>query len=144
MTRWGRISTLLSKVPPDVDLEDASDESLIAANKVWDEIDSLAPSELGDAKLSKLLARKRPRLVPITDEVVKRYLGERDLWSSLRAALSDSKLRQAIQELDCGAGASPLRTLDAAIWLMRSASKQAEAARKDAGMLNGGPISIDP
>ena len=62
------VSGLLSAIPSDVDLWEASDEDLTAVDPLWDAL--LQMPGVGTATASKLLARKRPRLRPISDKVV--------------------------------------------------------------------------
>ena len=68
------LSAALAQMPTDVDLVEASDEHLDAAHTLWKEVHSLR--DVGDTKTSKLLARKRPRLIPVQDSVTWSALGE--------------------------------------------------------------------
>ena len=82
-----------------VDIGDGSD-----AWKLWNEVDDLAG--MGTTKTSKLLAAKRPNLVPILDDVVRLALFngsrrevDREYWNLWREELTGSsgeKLRGAV------------------------------------------------
>jgi hypothetical protein len=90
------------------------------------------------AKASKLMARKRPRLAPISDEVVVKAIGARGrTWPVLRHCLQDESFRGTVLTLR-GPGsedASVLRLLDVALWMLHSRSKAAGQARHDAGVI---------
>ena len=71
---------------------------------------------------TKLLARKRPRLVPIYDSVVARISGIGDYhWEPLRQALRADGLHDRLLDLREQAGLGPhvsaLRVLDAVTWM---------------------------
>lgn len=87
------ISRLLAELPTDVDLVDATDRDLEVAELLWREV---RRKGLGRTRASKLLARKRPRLLPVIDRVVCRELGHTrgrtDFYLSLRAVLRDGEL----------------------------------------------------
>jgi hypothetical protein len=75
---------------------------------------------MGGTKTSKLLARKRPGLVPIQDSVVLEALGRPDrLWEPLRLKLR-SDLGDALAELHAEAALASdvplLRVLDVLVW----------------------------
>jgi len=55
-----KLTELLSDIPANVDLWEATDRHLQAADTLFRALDSLAG--IGETKASKLLARKRPRL----------------------------------------------------------------------------------
>lgn len=78
---------------------------------------------IGSTRASKLLARKRPHLIPIQDSRVNEFYGigaGDEYWLPLAAALADPELRTEIDSL-WPAGApgrvSLLRVLDIAIWM---------------------------
>lgn len=132
----GAFSEHLAVVPDDLDLWDASDDDLRLANVLWDEVKKLPG--VGRTKTSKLLARKRPRLIPIVDSVISKALplGE-DSWVSLRSALHDQQVRDSIEGVrppGLASTVSTLRLLDAATWMRYSTSRNARKARKAAGL----------
>lgn len=94
-------------------------------------------SGVGPTKASKLLARKRPHLAPITDTHVQAFFGCRG-WEFLEPLVTclgkDSSLESGLDSLKPGAvGAdtevSTLRVLDVAIWMTLSGSRNAKEAR---------------
>ena len=137
----GQIGRLLAehRVPPNVDLWDASDEVLDGALNVWNKIKEQSRkgvmAGIGPTKRSKLLARKRPRLIPIVDSVVRDALGPLlgdDSWTALREALGDEGLRKDIGSLrpaEGGDGVTTLRLLDSVVWMWCSKGKAARKAR---------------
>ena len=127
----GRLEQLLRRLPTDVDLWDAEDDVLAVAAEAWDMIRTLDEDGHGTADrwvtASKLLARKRPRLVPLYDEKVRRVVAladGADWWLSLRAALrqdcEDNEVRHRVREAMLAAAVpgyvSLLRCLDVVIW----------------------------
>ncbi|WP_010118939.1 DUF6308 family protein [Corynebacterium nuruki] len=84
------VSRLLAQLPTDVDLVDATDEDLATADRLWREI---RRKGLGPTRVSKLMARKRPRLCPVIDRDVRNHLGHgknrTDFFASLRTVLRD-------------------------------------------------------
>ncbi|SDH47498.1 hypothetical protein SAMN05216377_12326 [Pseudonocardia oroxyli] len=67
----GELAELLAAIPTDVDLVDAEPHMIddgSAANHLWQALRSQAG--IGPVVAGKLLARKRPRLVPVMDSVV--------------------------------------------------------------------------
>jgi hypothetical protein len=124
-------------LPSDVSLWDAKDRHLDAARKVFRRFDDMYG--VGPVKASKLLARKRPLLIPIVDRVITAQLlvtGSRHSWTLLREALNDAARRDAIDSLrpkHLGPGLIPtLRVLDVAAWMMGSYSRNAKKARAKA------------
>lgn len=127
----GQLTTrpLLAAVPTHVDIWDPDATALLAKGgplwDLWDLLDRatwphpVPGNGMGPTTISKLLAAKRPRLVPVWDSVVERVLGPiGPFWDDMRSALGDDHLRALI--LDATADAPPhvslLRRVDAAIW----------------------------
>jgi hypothetical protein len=116
------IQQLLTEIPSDIDLHEA-DPSLVSpgspADRLWAQLDSLAG--VGWVTAGKLLARKRPRLIPVYDSVVREAVGApKHFWTWLHQQLQDSKLVDQIRVLRAEADVehlSLLRTLDVAIWM---------------------------
>ena len=133
------LSGLLAAVPDDVDLWSATDEDMAAATSLWQVLRSGGPlSGIGPTTTSKLMARKRPRLIPIVDSVVRDALEfEQDSWTELRAALQQVDLPERIEDLRparVGEAVSTLRLLDAAVWMHYSQGRAARAARIAVGL----------
>lgn len=125
------------KLPTDVDLWSAIDhiDDLYSARNALKELDGVGP-----VKASKLLARKRPRLAPISDRHVESFFGCQgwEFLEPLAKCLANSeKLVKEINNL-CPADTSPdeapstLRLLDVTIWMTRSRSTGAAEAREAA------------
>jgi hypothetical protein len=111
-------------------------EDLTTANELWR---ALREVPVGRTRTSKLLARKRPRMLPILDSVISQHLcleGARDRWALLRDALRDPALRDAIDSMAPPKGSQPstLRLLDVAVWMRHSESKNARHVRHKLGL----------
>jgi hypothetical protein len=124
------IGELLSEIPADVDLWDVQRSELSpksAAYRLFTKFRAMAwnGGEHGTSGVtaSKLLARKRPRLIPIYDTQVSQLvdLGKgANWWISLQQALTNdlrSQLEQAHKAADLGSVITPLRTLDVILWM---------------------------
>ncbi|WP_306192949.1 DUF6308 family protein [Streptomyces sp. MK5] len=120
-----RLSGLLQAIPRDIDMVDAEGDVLAEgapADQAW----HLLCDQYGvDWVIAgKLLARKRPRLLPVYDKVVRCALGRpRPFWLSLHAALreDDAALHCQLLALRQVAGVpetvSALRVCDVAVWM---------------------------
>jgi Family of unknown function (DUF6308) len=134
-THNDRFSQMLAGLPQATDLWEASHETMNRIDAMWDGL--IAIEGIGTASASKLLARKRPRLCPISDSVViKTVDAPGRTWDVLRCLLQDQAARDDVEALRpaAAAGASLLRILDVAIWVSRSRSAAAHQVRAQAGM----------
>lgn len=120
----GGFSELLSAIPVDVDLWDVPDIDIgpdSAAALLWSRL--MEFPGMGWVTTSKLLARKRPRLLPVYDTVVKAALQPTSdaFWIPLRGELQDSEIKERLREIRNEAvlddRVSLLRILDVAIWM---------------------------
>lgn len=124
------VTKLLGTIRSDVDLwDDGVEPDLDAANALWDLIKDRAhelDQGAADATLSKLLAHKRPRLVPISDSVVMENLpvpsGVNDRWIAYRTILRDEpviieRLASLAAQVPDASVASTLRVLDVVAWM---------------------------
>lgn len=147
VSRWilcdegaAEVSALLSRVPDDVDIWDQRAPALLAKDgPLWDLWDLLKTASwpermpangMGPTRLSKLLAAKRPRLVPVWDSVVGAVLGPVDtFWDDMRAALADAELRSKVARLTAGAPehVSLLRRIDAVVWSRNRSARETAA-----------------
>jgi hypothetical protein len=138
----GHVTAELAAIPTDLDLWNAGPDALRSATVLHQRLDKLPG--VGPVIASKLLARKRPRLVPIHDDVVLRALAppENQFWVTLAAALTESALRNEIEALrPAGVDSSSLlRLLDVAIWTRHSRSRNARTARSAVGVPEPGPL----
>ena len=134
-TSAAKVSELLCAIRSDIDLWEASDEDLAAVDPLWDAL--LHMPGVGTATASKLLARKRPRLCPVSDKVVIGAVGVPGwTWEALRAFLQDPAARAEIEALrpPSATVVSVLRILDVAIWIRHSHSRAASRIRRDSGI----------
>jgi len=141
----GEANSLLAAVDPALELWAAGAEldEQSAAWKLWRLLTGIPG--IGPTKASKLMSRKRPRLIPIVDSVIraKLSLGNIDTWAAMRAVLEDPETRDAIdglrQTVEPVAGYSPsmLRLVDVLTWMHASESDAARTVRKRLGL----PIS---
>lgn len=120
--RAHEFSALLTAVPQDTDLHEATDEDLDTVFALQDALDTVA--KVGHVTRSKLLARKRPRLIPIRDQHVLLALVGRKygrLTRPLRDALRDNP--ELLDRLDSLRSQHPdqplsfLRVLDIVVWM---------------------------
>lgn len=133
-TQRDAFNALLAAVPNDVDLWQVSDEELQPAYALWAQVRQL--DGVGPTRASKLMARKRPRLIPVVDSVVRTGLQfkEDDSWKELRTALreNDGSLVTEIEILrpeGLTERVSTLRILDAALWMNLSRSTHVKPFR---------------
>lgn len=119
---------LLGTIPTDVALHEAGAAELIApssaAAQLWQVLVGIPGVSWVTA--SKLLARKRPALLPVYDRVVRAALGRtasEDLWEPLHATLATNPdlivdLHDARSRAGIGDDITPLRVLDVIIWML--------------------------
>jgi hypothetical protein len=138
-TSAATVAGLLSAVRCDIDLWEASDEDLAAVDPLWEALRQMPG--VGTATASKLLARKRPRLCPVSDKTVIGAVGVPGwTWEALRTFLQDAAARAEIEALrpPPAAAVSVLRILDVAIWIRHSHSRVASRVRRDSGIAEPG------
>jgi hypothetical protein len=121
-----RFEMLLEDLGPDRDLVDessVSQEDFAPAWALWRALDALPG--LGATRVSKLMARKRPRLVPIFDDVLATTVFADsanhwdDLWAYLRNSSSrfHRRLIDIRLEAELDESISPLRIFDVCAWM---------------------------
>ena len=124
-----RLSGLLHAIPRDIDMVDA-DAVVVADGSPADQAWGLLCEQYGVNWViaGKVLARKRPRLLPVYDRVVRCAVGRpRSFWLALHAALreDDAALHRQLLELRQAAGlpetVSVLRVCDVAVWMSHRA-----------------------
>ncbi|MEX1262790.1 MAG: DUF6308 family protein [Actinomycetota bacterium] len=133
-----QLAVSLAAIPAGLPLADADEAILQQADEAWSQL--MALNNVGRTRVSKLLARKRPHLIPITDSIVDERLSPQqsplsvDLWSALRDQLQDG-LSDDLASIRRDAGVpeqiSLLRVLDVAIWMRHGNSSRAELVRKE-------------
>jgi hypothetical protein len=111
----------LADLSPDDAQRLESDEGLNPAWRLVKAVDGFGVTRTG-----KLLARKRPRLIPIWDSVVRKTLGftnSNHYWTAFHAALTeddralDRKLGDLADDAGVGDRYSRLRVLDIVVWM---------------------------
>lgn len=120
-----QLSGLLQAIPRDMDIVDA-DADVVADGSPADQAWHLLCAQHGVNWViaGKLLARKRPRLLPVYDRVVRCAVGRPpSFWLALRAALceDDAALHRRLLELrqvaEVPETVSALRVCDVAVWM---------------------------
>lgn len=121
----------LADIPTDVELADDASAELVAdgspAERAWTCLTKQRGVDWVTA--AKLMARKRPRLIPIYDSVVRCWLGHPPrLWQPLRLELrrDDAALASRLQDLRQGLAGdiSVLRVLDVLLWTQHHTGHQ--------------------
>lgn len=129
-----RLSDLLHAVPRDLDMVESEVSDLAPgspAARAWQLLEE--QHDVGWVIAGKLLARKRPRLLPVYDTVVRCALGRPRLsfWLALHAALraDDHALHRQLLALRRAAGVpetvSALRVCDVVVWMRHRAEGHA-------------------
>ncbi|MFJ9590540.1 DUF6308 family protein [Streptomyces acidicola] len=123
-----QLSELLHEIP-NLDMAEADAADLASgspADAAWRLL--TGQSGIGWVTAGKLLARKRPRLLPVYDQVVRCVLGRpTSFWLDLHAALraDDHALHHELLALRCSATVpqtvSALRTCDVVLWMRHHA-----------------------
>jgi Family of unknown function (DUF6308) len=137
----GRTTELLRALPDDVDLWDADETALAAVEAAAVHLAQAKFDGSGRVVASKILARKRPRLVPVLDCVVLHQLGRPTAdFGSVRRGLAVWLRDPVVQDRlglllgHCPDGVAPLRALDVALWMRGSGSRNAKRVREDAAL----------
>lgn len=142
--RGREISGLLAQIPLEVTLADDEAEDVIAAGgpawELWQLLHDIKPrpqdrNRLGKVAAGKLLARKRPHLIPVYDSHVERALGRTGVhgtwWRDLRCQLTkDGDLVSELESVRTQAGAghlSLLRTFDIMCWMFGGGPEETDA-----------------
>jgi hypothetical protein len=120
-------AAFLEQIPASVKLWDADAEDLIEkggpADRLWRLLEK--QDGAGWVTAGKLLARKRPSLIPVYDNVVRCAFGwPQNVWTALRNALQqedDGSLRRTLdglkQRAELPRQVTSLRVLDVAVWM---------------------------
>ncbi|MEU3202141.1 DUF6308 family protein, partial [Streptomyces sp. NPDC006996] len=120
-----RLSGLLHVIPRHIDMVDA-DAVVVTDGLPADQAWSLLCEQKGVNWViaGKVLARKRPRLLPVYDRIVRCAVGRPpSFWLALHAALREDEaaLHRQLLELSQAAGlpetVSALRVCDVAVWM---------------------------
>lgn len=120
-------SELLEQIPADADIVDVTSDVLASgsmASQLWDLLRD-GSDGLGRTRTSKLLACKRPRLLPIWDSFVEIATGldTRDYWRHFQTVLlaDDRRIWEWLGEVQSNASSpdslARLRVLDILLWM---------------------------
>ena len=121
-----RYEGLLEALGPDMDLVEVPSVTKSDFGPAWEVWSALSELPgLGPTTVSKLMSRKRPRMIPIFDSVVNEVAlgGSGVLWSPMHAALTRNNHALHHRLLDCRADAglnaciSALRVFDVLAWM---------------------------
>jgi Family of unknown function (DUF6308) len=132
-THRDEISDLLAQIPADLDLADVTDarfNTLLgrgsAASQLWSVLRRTPEDRwgIGQTTASKIMARKRPWLIPIYDSVVRPLMGIKDSssqWTAWYSALRSGaglpgRLAQIRKASGVAPNASALRIMDVVLW----------------------------
>lgn len=117
-----RAQRLLEQLPTRTDLKNADDSTLAVADELRQTL--LKMPGIGPVIASKLMARKRPRLIPIIDSVVTETLhhpGDNQFWARLREYLRTDDLHERLlkigDESAAPDGTSAIRIFDVIVWM---------------------------
>ncbi|MCB2411536.1 DUF6308 family protein [Demequina sp. TTPB684] len=121
------MTALLEQIPAEKTLLDDDAPALLddggPAAELWDVVREV--HDFGQTRTSKLLARKRPRLIPVYDSVIAAELGisgSRDHWKVMRDLVTqdDGALWKRAQRIHAEVGlddiVTPLRVIDIVLW----------------------------
>ena len=143
------VTAELEQIPTDVDLGTDRASALIAdgghADRAWQLLKE--PYGMGSVIAGKLLARKRPRLVPVYDQIVKCALGQPEhFWSWTQDQFSgqDRALPMRLEAVRDAVGLPPAavalpRVLDVILWIRHKGSHTSgSCARAEFTQFDGG------
>ncbi len=127
------LNSLLATVPKNVRFENSLDDETFTlhlaqgspADTLWKALRQASIQQswgFGDTRISKLLATKRPKLLPIFDSVVGAAFGydhAAEHWNDLRALLQIESVLEGLQTSvsDSGSDISAIRALDIILWM---------------------------
>lgn len=128
-------SDLVGQPVPDLGFDNLCDAPLPQSDGPWEPLYScwrclMNVNHVNRVIASKLLARKRPHLVPIWDDRVRRHLwnlgkaeaAHFDDWPAMHALVSNPQVVSALEDIRAAAilpkSTSLLRVLDVAVWML--------------------------
>lgn len=137
---WGeagkRCGELLEKIPTKTPIWQAKDLTG-PETELWRPLGALP--QVGSTRAAKLMARKRPKLIPVYDSIVGEFVAPAaTYWDIYREFLADDDNRAAVDGLrPDGVDNEKLPTLrlvDTAVWMRYSRSVSARKARISVGL----------
>lgn len=122
----GQYDELLKQIDSKVDITQLDGDVYEHADRLYKALSEIYG--FGPTRVSKLLARKRPDLLPIRDSIVnaKLQISGFSWWKSLASTMRQPSVRELLDELTPASdedAASLLRVLDVAIWMHGSRSE---------------------
>lgn len=131
---------LLREIPVDVDIWEGGRHLRTGgpADRLWHLLQRRG-DRIGPVTAGKLLARKRPRLIPIVDSVVESILdvAPRDNWGIFHEYLQSEDRRKRLTLLrpkQVEESVSLLRTLDVVLWMWGSQARDTKKVRTGLGL----------
>lgn len=133
----GVFDGFLNQLDPASDITMLEGEMYYSAIALWDALNDVP--QFGPTRVSKLLARKRPNLLPIRDSVVNRVLNidGYSWWRPLAQVMRDTSPADVLNAMtpDSPHGQpSLLRVLDVAIWMQGSNAKAVRKVHAEFGL----------
>ena len=119
------LAGLLEMIPVDRELHEATDAQIGAKSEANDLWRAVRKAGVGPVTTSKLLARKRPKLLPVIDSVVQdtlKHPSRGDFWLTLRKSLKadEGRLYQHLlrvrDKAGVGEAVSIIRCFDVVVW----------------------------
>jgi hypothetical protein len=146
-----RVTELLRQIPTNVALSSLSRKDAAAlltgsgpANLLWKELRRTKDNRwgIGATTASKIMARKRPHLIPIWDEVIGQVIGvdsSKDQWMNWHSLLTEGtgppeRLAEIHRLSEVALPLSELRIMDVVLW--RYGKDQGLGVRRGAGRRN--------
>jgi hypothetical protein len=126
-----KVTKLLADIPTDIKMSDLTPEDAQTtlgkgspAWELWHVLRADGRWDIGPTIASKIMARKRPHLIPIWDEIIGQVIGKRsskDQWLNWHHLLTDGtglpdRLRRIHKESGITQDPSELRIIDAILW----------------------------
>lgn len=134
--RVDEFNALLANVDNDIDLWSADVDQLDRAGRLLEQLQGI--DGVGPVIAHKLIARKRPRLHPVSDRVVRRWFGQPyGMRYAMRVVLADDQRREQLGDalpVDAANGLHLLRRIDIAIWLLGASNHAAAKVRSEPGV----------
>jgi hypothetical protein len=134
-----QLSAILDRIPANLELWKATmDDFDGAPMSAWRLLrEALKGCGVVATKISKLLARKRPALIPVYDSIIRDHVAPvGTYWRVFHDLLQDEKHRHMIKAVRPEHTPSHdlplLRVLDTAVWMRHSRGRSAISARRSA------------
>ncbi|MHA7287703.1 DUF6308 family protein [Arthrobacter sp. MDT3-44] len=142
----GIVERLLRDIPVSLSITDLTTEARYRehlgpgspADELWNLVTRKGDVRWGISQTigSKILARKRPNLIPIVDNVIRQLIGKGRYWHDWHAAMTDdTDLPKRLESVKAASGITArgydpgvLRLLDVILWIE---GKDADRSRRD-------------